>query len=174
MHQQLPKEIDPFRLASNGLRLEGNLSLAIMPRLSATIVDSQGDVEVNLKFDVDETGTPYMKGNIKTTLPLTCERCLQTMQYNVDTALSVGFIRHERQAEHLAESYEPWLIEGDKPVALSSIVEDELLLAIPIVPKHEHACLPEDLWQSGDEIIGGEEEKSESPFAVLAALKKKD
>jgi len=173
MHQQLPKEIDPFRLASNGLRLEGTLSLSIMSRLSAAIVDDQGDVEVTLQFDVDQTGTPYMVGNIKTALPLICERCMQTMQYDVDTDLSVGLIRHESQAEDLAEIYEPWLIEGDKPVALSSVVEDELLLAIPIVPKHEHACLPEDLWQSGDEVIG-EEEKPESPFAVLAALKKKD
>ncbi len=172
MHQQLPKEIDPFRLASNGLRLEGKLKLSIMARLSAAIVDDTGIVDVELQFDVDETGTPFMVGHIKTELPLVCERCMQTMQYSVDTRLSVGLVRHERHAEQLPEQYEPWLIESDGPVELSSIVEDELLLAIPIVPKHEHACLPEEMWQSGEDI--GEEEKSESPFAVLSALKKKD
>jgi uncharacterized protein len=172
MHQQLPKEIDPFRLADNGLRLEGKLKLSQMARLSAAIVDNEGSVDVELQFDIDETGTPFMVGHIKTELPLVCERCMQTMQHLVDTDLSVGLIRHERQAEQLPEQYEPWLIDNDVAVELSSIVEDELLLAIPIVPKHEHACLPEDMWQSGEEI--GEEEKPESPFAVLSALKKKN
>jgi uncharacterized protein len=172
MHQQLPKEIDPFRLANNGLRLEGELELSKMARLSAAIVDNHGIVDVELQFDIDQTGTPFMVGHIKTELPLVCERCMQTMQHQVDTDLSFGLIRHERQAEQLPEQYEPWLIDSDAPVELSSIVEDELLLAIPIVPKHEHACLPEEMWQSGEDI--GEEEKPESPFAVLSALKKKD
>jgi len=173
MHQQLPKEIDPFRLANNGLRLEGELQLSKMARLSAAIDDDQGVVEVQLQFDMDETGTPFMVGHIKTQLPLVCERCMQSMMHHVDTDLSVGLIRHERQAEHLAEQYEPWLIDSDAPVELSAVVEDELLLAIPIVPKHEHACLPREMWQSGEENIG-EEDKPESPFAVLSALKKKD
>ncbi len=172
MHQQLPKDIDPFRLANNGLLLEGQLKLTSMPRISEAIVDNSAHVDVRLQFDIDEMGTPFMVGHIKTELPLVCERCMQTMNYVVDTDLSVGLIRHEGQAEQLAERYEPWVVDGDAPVELSSIVEDELLLAIPIVPKHEHACLPQDLWQSGEDI--GEEEKPESPFAVLSALKKKD
>ena len=172
MRQQLPKDIDPFRLANNGLQLEGKIALSDMPRVSEAIIDDSGHVDVKLQFDIDETGTPYMVGHINTELPLTCERCMQTMQYSVDTDLSLGLIRHESQAERLAEQYEPWLIEGDAPVKLSLVIEDELLLAIPIVPKHEHACLPGELWQSGENV--GEEEKPESPFAVLSALKKKD
>jgi uncharacterized protein len=46
-------------------------------------------------------------------------------------------------------------------------------LALPIVPKHEQACLPADVWQSG-EPIKKEDTKAESPFAVLSALKKND
>jgi uncharacterized protein len=97
---------------------------------------------------------------------------MQPMIHQVDTDFLLGLIQHESKAEHLAERYEPWVIETDDPVVLSSVIEDELILALPIVPKHEQACLPKDMWQSGEEI--GEEEKPASPFAVLSALKKKD
>jgi len=174
MHQKLPIEIDPFRLAKNGLVLEGELPLKSMARLSGALHDDSGSVHVKMSFDVDKVlGTPFMNGEFKTSLSLICERCSEPMQYDVDINCSLALLSNETKIESLAEQYEPWVIDSDNPVLLSSIVEDELILAIPLVPKHDHSCLPAEAWFAGDEIEENIEKKV-SPFAVLSALKSKD
>lgn len=176
MHQKLPIEIDPFRLARNGLILEGELPIKAMKRLSASLYDDSGNIHVKMNFDLDKVlGTPYMSGEFAAALTLKCERCGKNMTYDVDINCSLGMINSEQKIEGLAEQYEPWVLDydNDNLIILSSIVEDELILAIPLVPKHEHACLPKEAWVSGDEIEEEVEEKV-SPFAVLSALKLKD
>ena len=174
MHQKLPIEIDPFRLAKNGLTLEGELQLNKMQRISESLHDNAGTVHVKMHFDMDKVlGTLYMKGEFSTTLDLICERCSEPMQYEVKTTCSLAIVSSEIKVEGLAEQYEPWVIDNDDPVILSSIVEDELILAIPLIPKHDHSCLPAEAWFAGDEIEV-DVEKKVSPFAVLSALKKKD
>jgi len=174
MHQKLPIEIDPIRLAKNGLTLEGELQLNKMKRLSGSLHGNSGTVHVKMNFDIDKVlGTPYMNGEFTASLSLICERCSEPMQYEVDTTCSLAIVNVERKIEGLAEQYEPWVIESDDPIMLSSIVEDELILAIPLIPKHDHSCLPAEAWSAGDEIEV-DVEKKVSPFAVLSALKKKD
>jgi len=174
MHQKLPIEIDPFRLAKSGLTLEGELSLNKMARLSEALHDDSGSVYVKMNFDIDKVlGTPFMNGEFKASLSLICERCSEPMQYDVDIRCSLALLSNERKIESLADQYEPWVIDNDNPVLLSSIVEDELILAIPLIPKHDHSCLPAEAWFAGDVIEEDVEEKV-SPFAVLSALKSKD
>jgi len=171
MHHKLPIEIDPFRLAKAGLRLEGKLSLSSMARLSGSLLESSGEVDVKMQFDMDKVlGTPIMTGQFEAELPLTCERCNEQMIFKANIDCLLAIVNSERKVEGLAEQYEPWIIDNDAPVLLSSIVEDELILAIPLVPKHSHACLPKEAWFSGEEEI--DVEKPVSPFAVLSALKK--
>lgn len=171
MHQKLPIEIDPFRLAKAGLTLEGRLSLSVMPRLSELLQDNSGEVDVSMQFDIDKIlGLPIMTGVFKAALPLICERCSEPMVYEANIDCSLAIINSERKIEGLAEQYDPWIIDNDDPVVLSSIVEDELILDIPLVPKHSHACLPKGAWFSGEEQ--DDDEKPVSPFAVLSALKK--
>ncbi len=92
------------------------------------------------------------------------------MDLQLDISALLGIIRHERKVEGLADQYEPWIIDDAKRVDPAQMVEDELILALPIVPKHDYACLSDDVWQSGEE---SEADIPASPFAVLAALKAK-
>lgn len=173
MHQKLPKDIDPFKLAQNGLTLEGTLPVSAMGRLSESLSSNDGNVAVMMRFDVDETGLPYMYGEFNSKLSLICERCMAPMLMDVNVECYLAIIKSERQIEELAEMYEPWLIENNDPILLSSIVEDELILGLPLVPRHEHACLPKEAWYRGDEVDESEKEKKVSPFEVLASLKLK-
>jgi len=173
MRQQLPKEIDPFRFAQNGLKLAGELQVSDLKRLSSALHNDEGIVSVDMHFDVDETGTPYLQGKFRSSLTLICERCMEAMQLTVEAECLLALVQYERKIEGLAEQYEPWLVDTDEPVELGSVVEDELILALPLVPRHDFDCLPAEAWQSGDEVVE-EEEKPVSPFAVLSALKSKD
>lgn len=172
MHQKLPKEIDPFRFAQNGLELEGELPVASMKRLAGSLHDADGRVSVFMHFDVDETQTPYMRGKFHAVLTLICERCMEPMTVDIDVDCLLALVKSERKIEGLAEQYDPWIIDNDDPVTLSNVVEDELILALPLVPKHKHDCLPADVWHASDET--NVEEKRESPFAVLSSLKTKN
>ncbi|MFT7235440.1 MAG: hypothetical protein ACI9QV_001017, partial [Methylophagaceae bacterium] len=67
----------------------------------------------------------------------------------------------------------PWLLENNDPVYLHAMVEDELILALPLVPRHTKSCLPIEAWTSGEESDVEEEEKPVSPFAILSSLKNK-
>lgn len=171
MQQQLPKELDPFRFAHNGIHLSGQIPLSSMRRLTDLLVTDDGMVDVDMHFDIDETGLPFMQGQFKTNIQMICERCMSPMDLQLDISALLGIIRHERKVEGLADQYEPWIIEDAKQVDPAQMVEDELILALPIVPKHDYACLSDDVWQSGEEEI--EADKPASPFAVLAALKAK-
>jgi uncharacterized protein len=173
MRQQLPKEIDPFRFANNGRQLEGELALANMSRLGESLHDKEGVVQVSMQFEVDQTGTPYMQGHFATTLSLTCERCMQELKFPVELDSLLGLVKHEKLITSLAEQYEPWVIDDSELVDPATVVEDELILALPLVPKHDYDCLPEEAWFAGDKEIEENPEKPESPFAVLSALKSK-
>lgn len=169
MHQQLPREIDPFRFAHNGVQIRGSLPVASLTRLADKLADTQGDIMVTLQFDVDQTGTPYVEGIFTGQLMLICERCMQAMAFEVEIKSLLALVSHERKIEGLAEQYDPWLLGHSDAVNPADMVEDEIILALPLVPRHEHACLPEDLWSAGEQEI--ETEKPVSPFAVLSALK---
>ena len=172
MSHKLPIEIDPFRLARNRLILEGDLPLSVMKRLSGLLLNNTGSVHVKMSFDVDKvTQIPYMKGVFTASLVLFCERCSEAMNYDVKVDCLLALLNHEQEVENLAEQYEPWLIDNDDLIVVSSVVEDELILALPLVAKHKEACLPKEVWSVGveDEVVV--EEKKPSPFAILSSLK---
>ena len=171
MRQQLPKEIDPLRFAHSGLTLAGEIPVSEMPRLCEVLHDSSGVVIVNMQFDIDSTGTPYLNGQFAVTVNLLCERCMEPMAHSIKLSTMLAIIGHEGKIEGLAEQYEPWLLSDTKLVDPAEVVEDELILALPLVPKHDYPCLPDALWQAGEQEI--EAEKPASPFAVLSALKSK-
>lgn len=173
MHQKLPKEIDPLRLAQNGLKLAGQLSLTEMPRLVQSLHSDQGIVNVDIAFDVDEINMPFMRGEFAATVLMTCERCMKAMSVDLKVNCLLAMITNESKIESLAEQYDPWLLENSDDVALASVIEDELILALPLVPRHDEACLPAHQWSSSDELLEEAEQKV-SPFAILSTLKTKE
>ena len=168
----LPEQIAPFKLARQGVSLRGNFKLGKMARLAESLVDSQGGVDVDLHFDIDQQGTSYMRGQLNALVNVECQRCMRPMQAPVTSTVSVGFVTSVEQVSDLPEAYEPCVLSGDV-TALVDLVEDELILALPIVSVHpDQACQP---WfeQTGKQQV--EEtpvEEKENPFAILESLKK--
>ena len=171
--ERLPVHIDPLRMAEAGRLLEGSYSVAEMERLQDLLFDSSGKVAVSLEFGIDAEGIRYMKGRLQAELTLECQRCLQAMQAPIDTTFALGLVRGNEAAELLPSHYEPLLVESDT-LFLRDIIEDELLLALPLVAKHEDSqCIEVNRQVTEDkrnEDDRGKAEK-ENPFSVLASLK---
>lgn len=115
------------------------------------------------------SGAGYLglQGSVDAILKLTCQRCLELMQHEVCGQFKFGLITREEEAEELPTNVEPYLIEGDEQSVID-ILEDELLLSIPIAAMHEEAC--SEFLQQQKEERRVEKEKA-NPFAVLKDLK---
>lgn len=106
-------------------------------------------------------------------ISLTCQRCLGP----VETPLAVDrwfrFVVDEATAEAQDNDCEEDLLPLEPRPNLIDLIEDELLMALPLVPMHDH-CPVEVPMASGKLGEADEEEQGErkNPFAVLAALKK--
>lgn len=165
MLEQLPVIIEPLRLAEVGRQLHGRLPLAEFRRLAPALHEVRGEVEVDLEFGKDELHMACLRGHLHTRLQLICQRCLQPMALPVDAEFALGLVTTDEAADQLPADYEPLMVSG--PMELAEIIEDELILAVPLVPMHPVGECPA---QSGQE--GRLEDKAPHPFAVLARLKK--
>lgn len=170
MSDRLDDLIEPLVLAAKGRTLKGHVPLAQLERLAPSLYKVEGMAEAELRFDRDEVGLPCVKGSITTQLILQCQRCMQAMTLPVSLELNLGIVTSKAAAEKLPENYDPLLV-GAEPIKAAEIVEDELILALPLVAMHEVDECP-----AGDQFQRQEEEtappKRENPFAILAELKK--
>jgi uncharacterized protein len=192
MSDRFTNSIEPFALATKGWTIEGKIPLIELGRLSDLVRPSQsfdddsksasndidGDAVFTLNFGIDEGGVPRIGGNVATTLRLQCQRCMEDMEYPVTVEVRLGIVPSREAAKKLPDNYDP-LVVSDEEISIASILEDELILALPIVAMHDiENCSQDELGNSNSGRINqdaGQENlgtvKRENPFAVLAQLK---
>lgn len=171
----IPEHIDPFRYTEQSLAVTGTVKLAEMQRLIAnlgpTISASDDTVAVDLTFGVDEQEINFLKGHLEAKLTLQCQRCMEPYIYEIISDFALGIVTTLDEANALPERYEPAMTK-EGSLALRELIEDEILLNLPIIPRHEpEICkvtlpLKDSGWEQG--------KGSESPFHVLETLKRKD
>lgn len=165
----IPEHIDPFRFAEQSLQIDGVVKIADMHRLSSSLDAHDSVVNVSLQFGVDEQGITFIDGSLKTQLTLQCQRCMGPFTYEIISSFMLGIVNTLDEANSLPERYEPALAK-EGSLALRDLIEDEIILNLPIIPRHEpencNVKLP--LKDSGWEASG-----RENPFQVLESLKGK-
>lgn len=166
MSNQLPVFIDPLRFAHRGQTVSGNVSLQGMERLSSYLYDNDGEVSVTLEFGVDSQEVCYMSVALRAHVHVVCQRCLQSMSLLVSHESLAGLIKSEAAIERLSSEYEPFVVEPE-PVLLKALVEDELILAMPVASMH----LPEECESEVLDNTPLKDEPELNPFSVLAQLK---
>jgi len=173
MSERLPEHFEANALARRGARFSGTLALAQMPRLAESLHSPDGEVQVELEFAQDPDGLVVIRGRIEAQLALICQRCLEPMTLPVDRSFTLGVVADEALANRLPESYDP-LVDGGQPVSTRDMVEDELLLSLPLVAMHPAEQCPAAKQPPTDgQTEQPEKPARENPFAVLAELKRK-
>ena len=170
--QRLPFKVDPFRFAQDEVELDSVLPVSGMKRLSAMLHRPGGELDIQLAFAVDELGTTTLKGRLRTCLQLLCQRCLEPVRVEVDAPLALGFARSEAGLEAIPATLDPVLAESGQ-VDLPQLLEDEILLALPQIPRHAQGECRTAVGMAA-EPAEASSEKRENPFSVLAGLKKSD
>ncbi len=171
MSTPLPEYADPWHLADAGKRFVGRIDVGRLARLSEELLDARTEVEYELSFGRDEQNRASVKGRINATLYLQCQRCLEILEFPVDREISLALVEGLDEAQALPDRYEPLLLEEAR-ISLFDLLEDELLLALPQVPKHgPEACTPGAAQT--EYSAAGQQAAPDGPFALLAKLKQK-
>ena len=169
MSGQLPVQIDPIRLADERARLYGVLPGNGMPRLQGLVLpNSQPEqVAVDLHFERTGQGVRRLHGSIRTQVEMACKRCLLPLK--VEIVAQPQFVLLEPN-EPEPDDCEALVV--DAPLTLVELVEDELLLAMPMSPGHgEGECAVAFPVTAGKAPAG---EKIVNPFAELRGFKGKN
>ena len=170
MHEKyIPEYVDPFRLAEQGVILSGVAPLTEMNRLKPSLSKESALASVRLQFGMDEQGVCFVNGHLEAVLILECQRCMEPFEYAIITDFALGVVRTVEESKQLPEQYDPALVQ-DGQLALRDLIEDELILNLPIIPKHApESCrltfpVHDAGWEQGEE---------KNPFRVLELLKAK-
>ena len=174
MQPLIPEYLDFVQKADHGAEVRGVWPLQRMPRFAELLQQKDGQVEVDLQFG-RQGKLRVVCGKLSADLFVTCQRCLQAMRYPLQAQFNLALIKDDAQAEALPETFEPLLLDSEE-VNLAGVIEDELLLALPLVLVHEHDCsdyLQQQVTrQKQDAAEAAELKVKNNPFAVLKDLRK--
>ncbi|NCT68450.1 MAG: hypothetical protein GXC76_12545 [Rhodanobacteraceae bacterium] len=166
MSSALPDRVDVARQVQARRTFQGSLPLATMHRLRGSLASDAGEARYVLEFGKDSLGISWLDLKVEAGLPLVCQRTLETFVHPVSIDQRMGLIADESGEAALPPGYEPLLVpEGE--LGLADVIEDELILALPVVPLKPGAPLE---WKDPSDDVS--EVEPTSPFAVLGTLKK--
>ncbi len=169
----LPLHVDPFRLAENAERLHGYVQIKDMERLTPSLLKDVGEVAVELIFGKDAQDISYLQGKFETNVVLQCQRCLEPFSLNIKNHFNSGIVRTEAQAKKLPDQYEPLIVKEDELI-IRDMIEDELILSLPIVPMHDHVDCKIQLPISAADVETEATGNKANPFKVIESLKSKN
>jgi uncharacterized protein len=172
MSAQVPEILDAWRMVATRRSFDGRLPLAAMARLRDLLTDDQGEVRFALDFGQDAFQVPFVELRIEAELPLTCQRSLKRFLLPVAMVQRLGLIRGssdtiEADEAGLPLGYEALEVADNGEIRPADLVEDELILMVPLIPVEPGSEEVERDWP-----VQPEELDRANPFAALAGLKK--
>jgi uncharacterized protein len=165
----LPEYLDFAQKARNGCEIQGFWPINRLNRLAELVQPDEGNIEAELVFD-QQGKQKVITGHVSASLKLTCQRCAQAMDYPLDAEFKLALISDEAHADRIPDDCEPFLLTDDR-MSLPALLEEEILLAMPLVAMHEHDCsdyLQMQRKQEQEEAASAAEK--ENPFAALKDL----
>jgi len=170
-----PTKLDVEAFAKIAGSLEGAWPLLALERLagSAASLPESSVVQWHARGELRPVrggaGEVWLHMGASTHLMLECQRCLSPVETRVEASRSFLFVHGESTAAELDADSEDDVLALTRSLNLLELVEDELLLSLPLVPRHETCPAP---LAVGSAEFEPEEVEAPNPFAALAALKK--
>ena len=157
--------IDSLDFARNGRENSAEVPLTEMPRLLELLANPQGMLSYTISGSVDNQGSPFLNLGANGCCQLCCQRCLESMDYQVKLNTRLLLCKQEDLDALDEEIEELDSILADVKLDVLNLLEDEVLLSLPIAPKHEPGTCQAAGGRNG---LAGENH----PFAVLGKLKR--
>lgn len=170
----LPNFFEPYRLADRQASFNGQVLVDLLPRVKEAVVAAES-MTLSVEFSRDQDGYRVASGTVAGQVTLTCERCMGDMPFTLDTGFEMALVAEESQVPSLPKRYDPWLVTPGAEVSVADLLEDTILLAIPVFPKHppEECRIQMSFGVENDDVEMSESSTPEkpNPFSILADLK---
>lgn len=170
-----PINISPLDFAREERQIEGQVAVSDLLRLADLLADQKGEIAWSLSGEhVQGLGLGrrrFLNLTVTGELQLQCQRCLAGLSFSLDVVSRLELIPPGQPLpEDELEDDSCDAIEAPAEMDVLSLVEEEILLALPPAPRHEICAVPGTPGPEAEENVA--EAKKPSPFAVLAGLKR--
>jgi uncharacterized protein len=155
--------IDSLDFSRSGGELSGDVPVSELPRLADLLADSVGKISYTLQGIQGKDGHPQLALKLMGVINLRCQRCLGALIYPVNLVSKLRLVSGETLDNSDIDDDEMDSIPVEKRLDVLTLLEEELLLSLPIAPKHAL-----DVCEISKEGLN----RSSNPFAILAGLKK--
>ncbi|KNH09152.1 protein clustered with ribosomal protein L32p [Candidatus Burkholderia brachyanthoides] len=185
--------LDLYEFAKSGRQSTGALRISQMPRMLAEVPldapdrdtvftwQAEGSTQPELQDDGTEAPQPYLRLAVHGSVWLTCQRCLTPYSQHLDVDATYRIVVTEEEAdEYPLDDDEIEVIVGSRQFDLVDLIEEELLLSLPLAPKHNvcpgvhESLLAGGAEEGADPVEEAGEDEKPNPFAVLEKLKGSD
>jgi uncharacterized protein len=174
-----PRLLELRSACADGLALTGQWPLTGFERLLPSLAAVPADASVAWQAQASERpvagGPPerWLHLSAQATAPLQCQRCLGLLAEVLRVDRRFRFVDDADEAERLDETSDDDVLVQPPRLDVHDLLEDELILALPLVPRHDSDC-PEPLPAPLIAPDAPVEAERPHPFAALAALRKSD
>jgi uncharacterized protein len=167
MNTRPDERLPDLELARQGARVVRSVQAGELTRL-ADIAPGRGVLNVEMSFDLDAQGHPWVTGSAHVVLEATCQRCLEQFDHPMQADFALCIVQDPDLASALADEVDVLVADTDT-VTIATVVEDELILSLPERLCSETPCpyLPALEYPAGEST----EPSHDNPFQVLSVLK---
>lgn len=171
-----PLQLDVIGFAADAATLTGTDPVSNYPRLIAELADAASGAQVQWDARGEErvggggAALPWLHLTADASVPLVCQRCLTPVEVPLSVDRWFRFVADEATAEAEDDESDEDLLVVARDFDLKELIEDELLMEIPITPVHE-ACPIDIQLSAADTDFESAEDSKPNPFAVLGALR---
>jgi uncharacterized protein len=184
LSKPLPDRVDPHALARENICLEGAIALSKLNRLAQCLSHTDGEVQVSLTFHLGKKERVVIFGALNAVVSMECQYCLEPVELEIQADVELVIGDTDDQVRELSSDADAILLTG-RNVPLASIIEDDLILGLPMVARHDSGdCLeklgyhvPEQVPEQGRENSPenspepGDDFEDGRPFSELSSLK---
>jgi len=178
MFNKLPEFIDPIYAVNHNKRFAGRVNQSRLKRLVEVVIEADREVDVQIDFFYDKVlRFPAFIMKVETSLNLQCQRSLESFDLPVTTEVKGVFAETLALTQDLPADVEVYELDDEK-ISLFELVEDELLLSVPLAPVDDSRSAPE--FEGASDKTDAENQQGDmnndtqkpNPFAMLQELKK--
>lgn len=172
MVKPLPKRFNPDLLARDDACFEITFAQKNLKRLEAIILTAENDVRCKAVFSRRKRHV-HVRGSFQTVVEMQCQRCLQTMDVNIEAPYELVFVDDEEAAEALPEQFDPVILDENGDMGVYDLFEDEIIMHVPAFPKHSDSALCRVEKTEFGELPKEASEGKPNPFEALKGLRLK-
>lgn len=169
----IPSYVDTRKVFLQDGKLIGSIDFVRMKRFEECLLENEGNVQVELEFSTNKSKQRVIIGKLLASAPVACQRCLEAVQIDLEDSFTLALVRQESDIAKLEGSLDPWICEDHK-LDVAALIEEQLLLCLPIVSSHDDKnCLTNLGYneQNVAALTGAAADSSKNPFAILKTLK---